>query len=431
MTACWNTACLLTQHLEAARRCDTVVSTRGVAGHLSGRLRFCPKAEVVTDSPRRLWGGQNFVSPNMQHLSGVCCLRVLTEEDKPLYPAAHLNFLRSVLLFTSREGFPLALYLRSSNWKALRSKLCDGDSYTYLGTPVGFFVQKNFKTANQALTILEKISTSHLAQWQKLDALKTFFPTLSFSMRTCQLGKTDWSEVDVAARTEIKSILSLPSSASNHYIYGNRKLGGCGVPSAAEDSDFYLVDSAFKLLTSRDEDVSFEALGQLTRTVAHRIGRQPSDGDLGAYMSGSMEGEYAETTNQLSNTWTLARKASTRQQVTWSFTEGKPTVTIGDEVLTSTKRRSILKAFHDNFQVRETQNLLAAPSQGKVMDCVAMGPPAHISSTMENTPGLPTGGSFTKPASTWSPSMPTRRGHCQHCERVGNAASGMRHSHTS
>ncbi|GFY41228.1 retrovirus-related Pol polyprotein from type-1 retrotransposable element R2 [Trichonephila inaurata madagascariensis] len=223
--------------------------------------------------------------------------------------------------------------------------LSDGDAYTYLETPVGFFVQKHFKTANQSLTILEKISTSHLAQWQKLDALKTFFfPTLSFSMRTGQLGKTDWSEVDVAARKEIKSIHSLPSSASNHYIYGNRKLGGCGVPSAAEDSDFYLVDSAFKLLTSRDEDVTFEALGQLTRTVAHRIGRQPTDGDLDAYLSGSMEGRYAETTNQLSNTWTLARKASTRQLVSWTFTEGRPT------------------------------NLLATPSQGKVMDCVAMAP---------------------------------------------------------
>ncbi|GFS37521.1 retrovirus-related Pol polyprotein from type-1 retrotransposable element R2, partial [Trichonephila inaurata madagascariensis] len=194
--------------------------------------------------------------------------------------------------------------------------LSDGDSYTCLGKPVGFFVQKNFKTVNQALTILEKISTSHLTQWQKLDAQKTFFfPTLSFSMLTGQLGKTDWSEVDVAARKKIKSILSLPTSASNHYIYGNRKLGGCGVPSAAEDSYFYLVDSAFKVLTSRDEDVSFEALGHLTRRVTFRIGRQPSDGDLGAYMSGSMEGEYAETTNQLSNTWTLARKASTRQQV--------------------------------------------------------------------------------------------------------------------
>ncbi|GFW16081.1 retrovirus-related Pol polyprotein from type-1 retrotransposable element R2 [Trichonephila clavipes] len=253
--------------------------------------------------------------------------------------------------------------------------LDDGTPYAYLGNPVGFFIQKHFKTANDALSILERLSASNLAQWQKLDALKTFFfPTLSFSMRPGQLGKEDWDEVDVAARREIKDIFSLPPNASTHYIYGNRKLGGCGLPSAAEDSDFYLVDSAFKLLTSKDESVKLEALGQLTRTVAFRIKRTPTDGDLAGFLSGSMEGEYSDTTNQYANHWTLARKASVRQNVSWSFVDGSPSVTIGVEVLTRTKRRGIMRAFHDNFQLIQTQKLLAAPNQGKVMDCVAMAP---------------------------------------------------------
>ncbi|GFQ93578.1 retrovirus-related Pol polyprotein from type-1 retrotransposable element R2 [Trichonephila clavata] len=158
---------------------------------------------------------------------------------------------------------------------------------------------------------------------------------MSFAMRTAQLGKTGWAEVDLAARREIKNILSLPSNASNHYIHGNRKLGCCGLPSAAQDSDFYLVDSAFKLLTSKDEEVALQALGQLTRTVSHRLGRSPSDGDLGSFLSGCMEGEFAGSTNQLSNTWTLARKASDRQQVTWSFTNSQPSIAFGDENITS------------------------------------------------------------------------------------------------
>ncbi|GFV21196.1 retrovirus-related Pol polyprotein from type-2 retrotransposable element R2DM [Trichonephila clavipes] len=253
--------------------------------------------------------------------------------------------------------------------------LDDGTPYAYVGNPVGFFVQKHFKTVNEALSILEKLSASNLAQWQKSDALKTFFfPTLSFSMRTGKLGKDDWDEVDVAARREIKYILSLPPNASNHYIYGNRKLGGCGIPSAAEDSDFYLVDSAFKLLTSKDETVRLEALGQLTRTVAFRIKRDPTDGDLIGFLSGSMVDEYSDTTNQCSNHSTLARKASSRQNVSWSFVDGSLSVTIGADVLSPTKRRSVMRAFHDNFQLVAIQNLLAAPSQGKVMDCVAMSP---------------------------------------------------------
>ncbi|GFW16073.1 retrovirus-related Pol polyprotein from type-1 retrotransposable element R2 [Trichonephila clavipes] len=87
-----------------------------------------------------------------------------------------------------------------------------------------------------------------------------------------------------------------------------------------------------------------------------------------------MVGEYSDTTNQYSNHWTLARKASSRQSVSWSFVDGSPSVTIGADVLSPTKRRSVMRTFHDNFQLVETQNLLAAPSQGKVMDCVAMSP---------------------------------------------------------
>ncbi|GFT90247.1 retrovirus-related Pol polyprotein from type-1 retrotransposable element R2 [Trichonephila clavipes] len=185
------------------------------------------------------------------------------------------------------------------------------------------------------------------------------------------MRKMDWEQVDSAARREVKNILSLPSNAANHYIYGSRKLGCCGLPSAAEDSDFYLVDSAFKLLTSRDEEVALQAMGQFTRTVIHRIGRTPTDGDRASYLSVCMEEDYATTTNQLSNTWTRARMASTRQQVTWSFTEGKPSISFGDELLTSTNRRGVLRAFHKHFQDVETTKLMAAPSQGKEMDCVA------------------------------------------------------------
>ncbi|GFY44120.1 retrovirus-related Pol polyprotein from type-2 retrotransposable element R2DM [Trichonephila inaurata madagascariensis] len=453
---------LLTQHLEAARRCKTDKFVAWL--DISNAFGSVPR-QVVIDSLVACGADQDFVSlicsiyqgsntcvltdegptPPIRLLNGVkqgCPLSgilfnlsidkvlqtiqenrehraILAFADDIVLLANDAEDLQEMITATAHELSSICLRLNPQKCATLHlsgrvptgsvqtkfrlddaeiQALSDGDAYTYLGTPVGFFVQKHFKTANQALTILEKISTSHLAQWQKLDALKTFFfPTLSFSMRTGQLGKTDWSEVDVAARKEIKNILSLPSNASNHYIHGNRKLGGCGVPSAAEDSDFYLVDSAFKLLTSRDEDVSFEALGQLTRTVAHRIGRPPTDGDLGEYLSGSMEGKYAETTNQLSNTWTLARKASTRQMVSWSFTEGRPKVTIGDEVLSPMKRRGILKAFHDNFQVVETQNLLAAPSQGKAMDCVAMAPASSHFITDGNTPGLPTGNSSTRP----------------------------------
>ncbi|GFY67091.1 retrovirus-related Pol polyprotein from type-2 retrotransposable element R2DM, partial [Trichonephila inaurata madagascariensis] len=136
-------------------------------------------------------------------------------------------------------------------------KLGDADYYKYLGKPVGFFLMKNFRTVNEALALLQKVATSNLAPWQKLDAMKTFFfPSLSFSMRTAQVEKTGWRQVDIAVAKEVKNILNLPERATNHYLLADRKKGGCSIPSAAADCDFYLVDTAFKLLTSRDEDVA-------------------------------------------------------------------------------------------------------------------------------------------------------------------------------
>ncbi|GFT18733.1 retrovirus-related Pol polyprotein from type-1 retrotransposable element R2 [Trichonephila clavipes] len=150
--------------------------------------------------------------------------------------------------------------------------LGEGDHYKYLGKPVGFFLMKSFKTVNEALSLLQKIATSQLAPWQKLDAIKTFFfPSLCFSMRTAQVGKTGWRKVDTAVAKEVKNILSVPERATNYYIQADRSAGGCGIPSAAADCDFYLVDTAFKLLTSRDDHVKLASLGQLIRTFKARL----------------------------------------------------------------------------------------------------------------------------------------------------------------
>ncbi|GFR25233.1 hypothetical protein TNCT_230671 [Trichonephila clavata] len=68
------------------------------------------------------------------------------------------------------------------------------------------------------------------------------------------------------------------------------------------------VDSAFKLLTSKDDEVA--GVGPTHQDCRNRIRRQPTEGDLRSYLTGSMEGKFAETSNQLPNTWTLARKVA-------------------------------------------------------------------------------------------------------------------------
>ncbi|GFS77443.1 retrovirus-related Pol polyprotein from type-1 retrotransposable element R2 [Trichonephila clavipes] len=132
----------------------------------------------------------------------------------------HLNPAKCAPLYIKGGGPIHAALTEFSLYDTELNALSNGEYYSYLGKPVGFFIQKTFGNANEALQLLRKISKSNLSQWQKIDALKTyFFPSLYFVMRTDQLDKTSWTKVNVAAREELKNLLSLPPNASNHYLY--------------------------------------------------------------------------------------------------------------------------------------------------------------------------------------------------------------------
>ncbi|GFQ75972.1 retrovirus-related Pol polyprotein from type-1 retrotransposable element R2 [Trichonephila clavata] len=264
----------------------------------------------------------------------------------------------------------------SINGVEIRS-LSDGEAYQYLGKPVGFWIGRNYSSVNDAIRDGHKIATSKLSPWQKLDALKSFFfPALNFAMRTAQFPKGDWRLVQNAMTKELKEILSLPPKASISYIFGDKAQGGCGVPEITKDCDFYLVDTAFKLLTSSDEEIALKALGQLTKTVRHRIQREPTNGDLASFLSGAME-EVEDTSNAVQNTWTLARVASRRQNITWTFTEDLPSLSFDGNIMTGTNRKKVLKTLHRVHREDHIERLLSLKSQGKAMECVSAHPASN------------------------------------------------------
>ncbi|GFR02243.1 retrovirus-related Pol polyprotein from type-2 retrotransposable element R2DM [Trichonephila clavata] len=236
-------------------------------------------------------------------------------------------------------------------------------------------MSKDCSSINDAVSNAVKISASKLSPWQNLDAMKSFFfPSLNFAMRTAQFPKGDWLKVQQSTTKEIKDVLSLPTNASVSYLHGDRFKGGCGVPEATRDSDFYLVDTAFKLLTSTDEEVVVKALGQLVKTVRHRLQREPTNGDLASFLSGSMEGKFRETTNAVQNTWTLAIMAARRQNLTWTFSEDQPSISFDGTTITGSDRKKLLKSLHQAAKVSHIEKLLSMRSQGKAMECVAAHP---------------------------------------------------------
>ncbi|GBO20257.1 hypothetical protein AVEN_87407-1 [Araneus ventricosus] len=194
--------------------------------------------------------------------------------------------------------------------------------HKFLGKPVGFNPVPDYKKFNDIITCAERLMESLLAPWQKIDALvSVIYPALQFLMRTAQFKKEDWTLFDEALRKAIKDALYLPDNACNELLYGHRKSGCFGIPLAAEESDLNRIDTAFKLLTSPDELVAELALSNLQNTVAKRLRKSNvSDEDLANFMSGDLEmDEGRPAANKISNTWTVARSASTRQKVEWSF----------------------------------------------------------------------------------------------------------------
>ncbi|GBN32992.1 Retrovirus-related Pol polyprotein from type-1 retrotransposable element R2 [Araneus ventricosus] len=246
----------------------------------------------------------------------------------------------------------------------------EGDFHRFLGKPVGFNACPDYANLKDLSDLASHIISSKLAIWQKIDALKCFFyPSLQFALRTGQYKKEDWAELDRVIRRGLKAILNLPSNAANNILYGARKMGSFAIPIAAEDSDLYRVDTAFKLLTSKDDQVAALALLELNAVVSARFGiPSPSDQDLEKYLNGD---QYRERDNAHSSIWTITRLASFRQGISWQFDEGVPRIKFDDLTLRSSDRRRILHSLRLKLQVRRSKALIEMPNQGKVMECVA------------------------------------------------------------
>ncbi|GIZ00480.1 retrovirus-related Pol polyprotein from type-1 retrotransposable element R2 [Caerostris extrusa] len=229
------------------------------------------------------------------------------------------------------------------------SRLQEFDFTKFLGKPVGFNACPNYASINDLSRLGMSIMCSALAPWQRIDALKAFFfPSTQFAMRTAQFKKTDWEKIDRMLRKEIKHTLSIPDSAANEYLYGHRKHGCMAIPIAAEESDLNTIDSAFKLLTSRDERLREIVVEHLSQTVRPRVKRPPTDQDLSDYLSASTSNGFLKIISQD------------------SFYQ--------DLVLKPQQRRRVLFSIRDRLRVERSLKLMNKLNQGKVLKLASLSP---------------------------------------------------------
>ncbi|KAG8175001.1 hypothetical protein JTE90_014336 [Oedothorax gibbosus] len=139
-------------------------------------------------------------------------------------------------------------------------------------------------------------------------------------MRTGQFSKDQLRQIDVEIRKFLKVTLNLvgpASKASNHYIYGASDAGCLGIPCLEDEHDVVLVDSAFKLLTSRDPRVS-------------RI------------LSGSCDAPFHRGRSNGNSVWSSARNASRRLGVSWACPEwGQIFASFREQLINPSDRRNV------------------------------------------------------------------------------------------
>ncbi|TKR65577.1 hypothetical protein L596_025964 [Steinernema carpocapsae] len=155
--------------------------------------------------------------------------------------------------------------------KAQSVSLDDEGTYTYLGIQLG--VHSRTKVSgilSQGVRDAEIICSSQLAPWQKINALKTFiYPRYSFFIRNGDPLLSDLKAFDNSMSAMIKELIHCPNKGtSRHYLYGDARKGGLGVPSLVDEYHVSSVACLTRLLFSKDKTVAEYFNGEFSRLVS-------------------------------------------------------------------------------------------------------------------------------------------------------------------
>ena len=267
---------------------------------------------------------------------------------------------------TPRGPIDTSITVEEIEIRALR----EAESTKFLGRPVGFNILKTGDRLEEAGNKAEKILNSKLAPWQRIDAIKSFvLPSIIFPMRTWQYQKTQYSQLDSRIKPLLKKTLHLTTRAANEYLYGSTDAGACGIPIAAEDSDLFLIDTAFKLLTSPDDVVKRLAEDESQRTARSRVNAGNNEEDpISSYMN---EPELDRRSSAPQSLWTKARSASIRMEVKWSSNNNQRSLKIEEKTLTADKRKEVASTIRNVKRLQRDVSLKQKPDQGKTFHCIS------------------------------------------------------------
>ncbi|XP_052132567.1 uncharacterized protein LOC127752068 [Frankliniella occidentalis] len=292
----------------------------------------------------------------------------------------------ATLVMHKRKAVHFAASIQGQQIPSLREE----DAYQHLGVPTGCSVDQTPQdTLESMLQDLHKIERSVLADWQKIDAIRTFVvPQVEFCLLTARVKKAPLSKLDAEIKRVVKGAFHLPRRASPEVVFLPSWQGGANILPLSDLADIGAVTKAFKVLTCPDSLVRDVAESSAMRTVTRFLGREAYPVDLAAYLSGCTDDGHSKSS---ATVWTAARSASRRLAAKipglcweWSPTLSRMSIVVplpgrspdrnvvdfmSRSELHSTLRRGVQHHYH--------LQLAAKPDQGKVHDVAAREPTSN------------------------------------------------------
>ncbi|XP_071445627.1 uncharacterized protein T26G10.4-like [Hetaerina americana] len=267
-------------------------------------------------------------------------------------------------------------------------RLGEGESYKYLGSPIGLRAGDLLGDLLAKLRKdLDSVRSSELAPWQKIDALHTFLlPRLHFPLRVTATTKKSLARTDTMVYGAVKEWLYLPQRASREIIHLPSHLGGGGYTPLPVLKDCLVVTQAFRMLTCKDPFVRKTAWYSLQEAVHQRLGKigaPPEKRVLCGYLSGDAEITAGSTAGATASLWSRARRATRDLQrlcgLRWEWSVfrhdislrlSNPTPHSETLIIPSTSRHRACGLIRRAIGEAYRRRLVAKKDQGKAMEAV-------------------------------------------------------------
>ena len=247
------------------------------------------------------------------------------------------------------------------------------EMYRYLGIPIGLIHNCNdLPSLVPKLTQnLEKINSSALAPWQKLDAIRTFVqPCLTFALRAGNPLKKSLETYKTTLVRVLRQICSLPSRSTVPYFFAHKSAGGLGLQDPLQEVDVQTVTQALKILSSPDPVVAAIARAELHQTVRHAAKSLPTPALVSNYLSALPDDRLEHITYRIQSLWTRARKAARRMKIQFTVPDNNPPA-ISTNDSGPIPARDACRFLHHTVQSQYAEQLQAKPDQGKVSRTLA------------------------------------------------------------